>query len=82
MLIDTHAHLNLKAFKEDWEKIAKRALENKVFLINVGTNYKNSEKAVEIAKKFKEGVYAAIGFHPTNIDSKREFDYEIGRAHV
>ena len=86
MLIGAHAHLNLKAFKEDWEEIAKKALENKVFLINVGTNYENSEKAVEIAQKFKEGVYAAIGFHPINIRTcslrsefenlKKGFDYE------
>ena len=32
-------------------------------MINVGSNYETSEKAVEIAKKYN-GVFAAIGLHP------------------
>lgn len=70
MFIDTHAHLNLKEFKDDAEEVIKRTLENGVFMINVGTDFETSKKAVELAKKFS-GVYAAVGFHPN--DSKEEF---------
>lgn len=91
MLIDTHAHLNFAAFKADLDETIKKSLGNKVWLINVGTNYQTSKKAVEIAERYSEGVYAAIGLHPINLDTglvkmkidekegenfEKEFDYQ------
>ena len=64
MLIDTHAHLNFNAFKEDLDEVIKRSLAENVWVINVGTKYVTSKKAVEIAEKYEEGIYAAIGLHP------------------
>jgi TatD DNase family protein len=57
MLIDTHAHLNFSAFKNDLEEVIKRTLENDVWVINVGSQYSTSKRAVEIAQKYKEEVY-------------------------
>ena len=74
MLIDTHAHLNLKDYKNDADEVIKRALENGVWMINAGVSFETSKKAVELAEKFS-GVYAAVGFHPN--DSKEEFDYSV-----
>lgn len=51
MLIDTHAHLNFAAFKEDFDEVIKKCLENDVWMINIGTNYETSKRAVEIAEK-------------------------------
>jgi len=67
MLFDTHAHLNFSIFKKEREKIIEKCLREEIFVINVGTNYKDSEKAVEIAQKYPKGIYAAIGLHPSNI---------------
>jgi len=64
MLIDTHAHLNFNAFREDADEVIKRTLDNKIWVINVGSNYRTSKKAVEIAEKYEKGVFAAIGLHP------------------
>ncbi len=64
MLIDTHSHLNFSAYKEDREEVIKRSLDNGVWMINVGSKYETSRKAVEIAEKYEKGVYAAIGLHP------------------
>ncbi len=72
MFIDTHAHLNLGDYKNDADKVIKGALENGVFMINVGVDFKTSKKAIELAEKYSS-VYAAVGFHPN--DSKEEFDY-------
>ncbi|MFA5099094.1 MAG: TatD family hydrolase [Candidatus Paceibacterota bacterium] len=72
MFIDTHAHLNLKDYKDDADGVIKRALENDVWMINAGVDFETSKKAIEIAEKFP-GVYAAVGFHPNN--SKEEFNY-------
>lgn len=84
MLIDTHSHLNFNAYKDDADKVIKRALDNNVWMLNVGSQYATSKRAVEIAKKYEKGVYAAIGLHPihlangifkTKID-KEEIEFE------
>ena len=66
MLIDTHAHVNFGAFKEDAELTIKRALDEGVWVVNVGTQIDTSREAVAMAEKFKEGVYAVIGIHPVH----------------
>jgi len=71
MLIDTHAHLNFNAFKDDFDRVIKRSLDKNVWMINVGSNFKTSKRAVEIAEKYK-GVYAGIGLHP--IHAEEGFD--------
>ncbi len=64
MIVDTHSHLNFNAFKNDSEEVIKRTLDDNIWFINVGTKYETSKKAVEIAEKYGEGVYSAIGLHP------------------
>ncbi len=73
MLIDTHCHLNFDEFKNEREKIIARCFKNDIWLINIGTDYETSKKAVEIAEKYKEGVYASIALHPHNVQ-KEKFD--------
>ncbi len=73
MLIDTHAHLNFEAFKNDLDKVIEHCLTENVWFINVGSKYETSKKAVEIAEKYGKGVYAAIGLHPIH-SNKEEFD--------
>jgi len=67
MLIDTHAHLNFNAFENDFDKVIKGSLAEDIWMINVGTKYETSKRAVEIAEKCKEGVFAAIGLHPIHL---------------
>jgi len=69
MLIDTHAHLNFNAFKEDFDKVIEECLENNTWVINVGTQYNTSQRAVEIAQNYKQGVYAAVGLHPVHLET-------------
>ena len=69
MLFDTHAHLNFTAYKQDVDKVIHRSLDNDVWLINIGTNYYTSQKAREIAQRYKKGVFAAVGLHPLNLDT-------------
>lgn len=64
MLIDTHSHLNFKAYEKDLDDVLKRTLAESIWIINVGSKYETSKFAVELAEKFKQGVYAAIGLHP------------------
>ncbi len=50
MLIDTHAHVNFNAFKEDADEVIKRALKNDIWMVMPGTQYSTSKRAVEIAE--------------------------------
>jgi len=61
-------------------------------VINVGTHYEDSKRAVEIAEKYSEGIFAAVGLHPEHlgdgmaklkfngeeyiIKREKQFDYE------
>ncbi|MDO8530182.1 MAG: TatD family hydrolase [bacterium] len=64
MIIDTHSHLQFNAFKGDAGEVVKKTLAENIWMINVGTKYETSKNAVELAEKYPEGVYAAIGLHP------------------
>jgi len=66
-LIDTHSHLNFNAYKEDAEEVIKRSLENNTWMINIGSQYETSKRAVELAEKHNQGVYASVGFHPIHL---------------
>lgn len=91
MIIDTHAHLNFAAFDKDRNEVIKKCLESNIWMINAGSNYETSEKAIEIAERYNEGVYASVGLHPINLDTglvkirndeaegehfEKEFDYD------
>ena len=67
MYFDTHAHVNFSAYKDDGEKVLKRALDGGVFVVNVGSQYSTSKRAVEYAHKFEAGVWAAVGIHPVHL---------------
>jgi TatD DNase family protein len=76
--IDIHTHVNFKAFDEDRDAVIKRALDNDTWLINVGTQVDTSQKAIEIAHQYKEGVYAIIGLHPIHTDASYHDKQELG----
>lgn len=65
---DIHSHLNFADFDKDREEVIKRTLDNGVWAIVVGTDFENSKKAIEIAEKYNEGIYASVGIHPSDID--------------
>ena len=59
---DTHAHVNFNAFKSDGEETLRRCLENGVSVLNVGSQYSTSKRAVEYAHKFENlGTKSPIG---------------------
>jgi len=72
MFIDTHAHLNFQAFANDRDEVIKRTLAHNVWLINVGSNYFTSQKAVQIAQGYENGVFACVGLHPLHCFAQDE----------
>jgi len=68
-IIDTHAHVNFNAYREDSSDVLQRSLDNGVWMINVGSQYSTSKRAVEMAQKHQQGVYAAVGLHPIHLQT-------------
>lgn len=66
MYFDTHTHVNFAAFDPDAEGVIRRAFDQEVWMTNVGTSFASSKAAVELAAKYKEGVYATVGLHPVH----------------
>ncbi|MEA3273628.1 MAG: TatD family hydrolase [Patescibacteria group bacterium] len=66
-IIDSHAHLNFSDFDTDRDAILDDTLDSGTWVINVGSNFETSRKAVEIAQRYSQGVYAAVGIHPIHV---------------
>jgi TatD DNase family protein len=66
MLIDTHAHLQLKDYNDDRELVIQRAIKNDVdAIITIGTDILSSAEAYQLSQKFAV-VYASVGIHPND----------------
>ncbi|MBI2476155.1 MAG: TatD family hydrolase [Candidatus Taylorbacteria bacterium] len=76
--IDVHSHVNFAAFEVDRDAVIKRALEAGVWMINVGTQKDTSQKAVELAEKYPDGVYACVGLHPIHSGKSFHDEQELG----
>ncbi len=75
MLIDTHCHLNLSEFNDDYREVATRAWERGVGINNVGCDLASSKRAVLIAEQFQDKpIWASVGQHPT--DTGEDFNYK------
>ena len=71
-LIDTHAHVNFKKFNTDAEEVILNSLNNDIGMVLVGTDYKTSKRALDLANKYERGVYAAVGLHPVHLEDSTE----------
>jgi len=62
---DAHSHINDEKFRDDAGVVIARMKENCVGAVVVGTDKEMSRRAIEIANE-NEGIWAAIGMHPTD----------------
>lgn len=72
MIFDTHAHYDSGAFNADRFQILDGMPEKNVGLIvDPGCDHESSRAAVALAEKY-DFVYAAVGWHPEDIDKFSE----------
>ncbi|MCL5991603.1 MAG: TatD family hydrolase, partial [Bacteroidetes bacterium] len=65
-MIDTHAHLNFEAFKDDIDEVIQRAKSGGVeYIIVPGVEPENLNSLLEFAKS-REEIYCGMGIHPHN----------------
>ena len=76
MMFDSHCHLNDENLYPRIDEVIENAKKTGVrkFLV-VGYDKASSFLAVDIANRYEE-CYAAIGFHPTEIEGVSEKDYQ------
>lgn len=80
MIFDTHTHLNVKGLKEEADVIVENAREMGVdYMAVVGFDFDTIETALKQAELF-EGVYAIVGWHPTEAASYNDEVEEYLRA--
>ncbi|MCR5330799.1 MAG: TatD family hydrolase [Lachnospiraceae bacterium] len=71
MIFDTHTHYDDEAYDPDRQETLKRQFDENVgCIISCGASLRGSEAALKLAGE-DERIFAAVGFHPDNID---EFD--------
>lgn len=79
MLIDTHAHLEMREFNDDRDDVIRRAREAGVeYIITIGTTVESCRDAVLLADKY-DFIYAAIGIHPHEVKDILHPAYDILR---
>ncbi len=66
MLIDSHAHLNMKEFAGDLPEVMDRAKESGVGeILNIGFDPESIDQTLGLSERYGN-VYAALGIHPHN----------------
>ena len=67
MLVDTHAHLYLDAFKEDIESVIANAQSHGIRqIIQPAIDLESIDAALELCARF-DGLYAMAAIHPTSV---------------
>ena len=68
MLTDTHCHLDLDKFDEDREAVIQRALDAGIERILIpALELESSQTVVQLANSHPV-IFAAVGYHPTDLD--------------
>jgi len=68
MLTDTHCHLDFNKFDEDRAAVLQRAFDAGVMRILIpALDYESSLTGIKLAESHPN-IFAAVGFHPTDLD--------------
>jgi len=77
---DSHCHLNDEAFSDSLEERIHACREAGIAaMICIGYDIASSQLAVSLAERYPE-VYAAVGFHPENLEGAKLEDLEQIKA--
>ncbi len=76
MLVDTHCHLDMKAFDKDRKTVLERARKDGVgHMISIGIDLKSSRSALALARNHAF-ISATIGCHPHDADACGSKDFD------
>ncbi len=73
-LIDSHCHLDMKVYQDDFDLVLQRATDNRVLgVVTIGTDLASSLRALNLAESHSM-LRVAIGVHPHDAKNVREDD--------
>ena len=76
MLVDSHAHIDMRRYDKDRDQVLERARWAGVAaVVSVGCDLASSRAAIGLAERYTE-VFAALGFHPHNAAKMSDGDLE------
>lgn len=67
-MFDSHCHPQFPQYDHDRSDVIRRAVEQEVSMICVGTDLEMSKKAIELSKEHRN-IWAAVGAHPNDIEN-------------
>jgi len=75
ILIDSHAHLEMREYDEDRDEVIGRAQDKGIgYVVTVGIDLDSCRQALELADAY-DTVYAILGVHPHNVKHIDERTY-------
>ncbi|MBR5135154.1 MAG: TatD family hydrolase, partial [Clostridia bacterium] len=76
MIFDSHAHYDDNRFNDDRDALLTAMPENGVCgIVNCATNLPACYRAIALAERY-DHVYAALGFHPEDLEGATDADLE------
>lgn len=76
MLIDSHAHIDVRLYDKDRDQVLARAREAGVAaVVNAGYDLDSSGASIRLAERYA-GVFVALGFHPHSAAKMGDGDVE------
>ena len=78
MIIDTHAHIYELEYDNLDEIVSKL---NEYIVINNGINEETNKMVLNMAKKYPN-FYAAIGYHPENVEEIEDWDLKLLESEI
>ncbi len=73
-IIDTHAHYDDKAFREDRDELLHHMNREGIdTIVNIGCSMDNSREIVEMVNNY-DFLYGTVGVHPSDIDELTDAD--------
>lgn len=75
-LVDTHCHLDMSAYENDFEKVLSDAKISGIgHIITIGIDLISSKKAIDLAIHYSQ-ISATIGIHPHDVDNINNSTYD------
>lgn len=77
-IIDTHTHLYLKQFDDDFEDTINRSLDKSISkFVFPSISSKYYDKMIECKKKYPKNIFLMLGLHPVYVDKNylQELDF-------
>lgn len=75
-IIDSHAHLFKSLYKENFDSVLEKSLNELFLIINIGFNKKTMKEVLDLSKEY-EKIFVAIGYHPLDVKEYNENSKKI-----